>query len=123
MGGTCTPLYRAAATAADQIAAVAYAISQHTYALISATDAGDCGEWNEMSETARNVYCLAAKAAIAAMPFSADLDLATVRQWLDQIATIDINDIVADGGVTAGMVVQQEARFMASKLTQIGGSR
>lgn len=39
-----------------------------------------------------------------------------VAEWLAKIAEIDLEEIVADGGVTAGMVVQQEARFMARKL-------
>lgn len=41
--------------------------------------------------------------------------LQSTERWLNQIAEIDINDIVADGGVTAGMVVQQEARLFASR--------
>lgn len=44
---------------------VARAISEYTYALIN--DAGDCGEWEDMSETARKVYMKAARAARAAM--------------------------------------------------------
>lgn len=43
-------------------------------------------------------------------------DTALVREWLMKIQTLDLDEIVADGGVTAGMVVQQEARLMAAKL-------
>lgn len=31
-------------------------------------------------------------------------------EWLSKVAQLDLEDIAADGGITAGMVVQQEAR-------------
>ena len=37
-------------------------------------------------------------------------DVERVIRWLEQIADIDLSEITADGGVTSGMVVQQEAR-------------
>lgn len=43
-------------------------------------------------------------------------EIAVVREWLSKIADLDLEETVAEGGVTAGMVVQQEARLMASKL-------
>jgi hypothetical protein len=54
------------------VEAVAKAISKYTWALLSQHDAGDCGEWEEMSETARNVYLQASRAAIAAMPAASE---------------------------------------------------
>ena len=46
-------------------------------------------------------------------------DLKIVRDWLLKLPDLDLEDIVADGGVTSGMVVQQEAALMASKLSAI----
>ena len=43
-------------------------------------------------------------------------DIETVRNWLHDIAKLDLEDIVADSGVTSGMVVQQEALGMAARL-------
>jgi hypothetical protein len=37
-------------------------------------------------------------------------------RWLEAIDRCDMGEIVADGGITAGMVVQQEARTQASRL-------
>lgn len=51
----------------DEVVRVAKVISEHTFAIISPNDGSDCGEWEDMSETARNVYLNAARAAIAAM--------------------------------------------------------
>jgi hypothetical protein len=31
-------------------------------------------------------------------------------KWLSDVAEFDLDEIVADGGITAGMVIQQEAR-------------
>ena len=39
-----------------------------------------------------------------------------LAKWLDKIADLDLTEIVADGGITAGMVVQQEAREQARRL-------
>lgn len=36
--------------------------------------------------------------------------LKRVNSWLDGVAECDMDEIVADGGITAGMVVAQEAR-------------
>jgi hypothetical protein len=47
-------------------------------------------------------------------PSAADVE--TVRDWLRDIASLDLEDVVADGGITAGMVVQQQAREMARRL-------
>lgn len=44
-------------------------------------------------------------------------DIANVARWLTEISTIDLAEIVADGGITAGMVIQQEAKNLADKLT------
>jgi Ser/Thr protein kinase RdoA (MazF antagonist) len=41
-----------------------------------------------------------------------------VRDWLFSIAEIDMDEIVADGGITAAMVVQQEAREQARRLAR-----
>lgn len=46
-------------------------------------------------------------------------ELKIVRDWLLKLPDLDLEDIVADGGVTSGMVVQQEAALMASKLSAI----
>lgn len=43
-------------------------------------------------------------------------ELANAARWLLDISELDLADIVADGGITAGMVVQQEARNLADKL-------
>ena len=43
-------------------------------------------------------------------------DLQTVLEWLEALPALDMDDIVADGGVTCAMVVQQEARGMAGRL-------
>lgn len=40
----------------------------------------------------------------------AERDIASVIRWFDNIQAVDWEDIVADGGVTAAMVIQQEAR-------------
>jgi hypothetical protein len=45
-----------------------------------------------------------------------EADIASVRDWLRGLAEVDMDDIVADGGITAGMVVQQTAREMAGRL-------
>lgn len=39
-----------------------------------------------------------------------------LSRWLDNIANCDLTDIVADGGITAGMVVQQEAREQSRRI-------
>jgi hypothetical protein len=40
----------------------------------------------------------------------------TVSDWLAQLPILDMEDVVADGGVTAAMVVQQQAIGMMNKL-------
>jgi hypothetical protein len=45
-------------------------------------------------------------------------DIESVRAWLRGLPMLDLEDIVADGGITAGMVVQQEAVEMASRLAR-----
>lgn len=40
-------------------------------------------------------------------------DLLTVIRWLRSLPTLDMEDTVADGGITAGMVVQHESKLMA----------
>jgi hypothetical protein len=37
-------------------------------------------------------------------------ELFCLSEWLRTVAEADLNEIVADGGITAGMVIQQEAR-------------
>lgn len=44
--------------------------------------------------------------------------LRIVRDWLTDISTLDFDAVVADGGVTAAMVVQQEARGMAQRVAK-----
>jgi 2-phospho-L-lactate guanylyltransferase (CobY/MobA/RfbA family) len=36
--------------------------------------------------------------------------------WLGDVAVIDMDETVADGGITAAMVVQQEAGFQQKRL-------
>ena len=44
-------------------------------------------------------------------------DLRTIKSWLDGLSTNpDLNDVVADGGVTVGMCYQQEAREFAGRI-------
>ena len=38
------------------------------------------------------------------------------HRWLGGISVLDMDELVADGGITAGMVVQQEGRAQASRL-------
>jgi hypothetical protein len=40
--------------------------------------------------------------------------LESVSEWLNSLASSDLNEVVADGGVTAGMVFQQEARTVVA---------
>lgn len=51
----------------EEVERVARAISEHTFAIIDPTDGSDCQEWEEMSETARNTYIKAARAALSAI--------------------------------------------------------
>lgn len=37
-------------------------------------------------------------------------ELLGLPAWLESVAAADLDEIVADGGITAGMVIQQEAR-------------
>ena len=47
-------------------------------------------------------------------------DLHTIKGWLHGLSTHpDLEDVVADGGVTAGMVYQQEAREFAGRIGRI----
>lgn len=47
-------------------------------------------------------------------------DLQTVTAWLSGLSECpDLNDVCADGGVTVGMVYQQEAREMSGRLARI----
>lgn len=47
-------------------------------------------------------------------------DLHTLKEWLHGVSlTPDWNDVVADGGVTVAMVVQQEAGQMASRVGRV----
>lgn len=43
-------------------------------------------------------------------------ELVIVRDWLRELSGLDLEDVVADSGITAGMVVQHEARGMAARL-------
>lgn len=49
--------------------------------------------------------------------------LTNARAWIASLTVIDMNEIVADGGITAGMVVGQEAieqvRRIDKTLTQL----
>lgn len=45
-------------------------------------------------------------------------DISTVRDWLQGLPSLDMEDIAADGGVTVAMVVQQEAHEMAGRLSR-----
>jgi hypothetical protein len=52
--------------------------------------------------------------------WSALSDLHTIKGWLHGLATNpDLNDVVADGGVTVGDCYQQEARDFAGRLDRI----
>lgn len=45
-----------------------------------------------------------------------DSALDFAHHWLNEIAAVDLSEIVADGGITAGMVVQQEAVGLAKRI-------
>ena len=52
--------------------------------------------------------------------YSTLADLHTIKGWLHGLSTHpDLEDVVADGGVTAGMVYQQEAREFAGRIGRI----
>jgi hypothetical protein len=57
-----------------------------------------------------------ADAILARLPTLDAAVVETVAVWLESLPTLDMEDVVADGGVTSGMVVQQEATVMARKL-------
>jgi hypothetical protein len=47
-------------------------------------------------------------------------DIATIDKFLtDLVECDDLNDLAADGGVTVGMVFQQQARWMRTLLARI----
>lgn len=59
-----------------------------------------------------------------------DADLALCIRWAEEVSTLNWDEIVADGGVTAGMVVQQELRTVqlhrlrdAGRQRQLGEDR
>jgi hypothetical protein len=45
----------------------------------------------------------------------AEADLQTIRDWLNSLDGCDFDEIAADGGVTVGMVIQQQAREFAKR--------
>ena len=52
--------------------------------------------------------------------YSTLADLHTIKGWLHGLSTHpDLEDVVADGGVTAGMVYQQEALEFAGRIGRI----
>ena len=57
---------------------------------------------------------------LSAEDWAALADLYTLKGWLHGISmTPDWNDVVADGGVTFSMVIQQEARGMAERVGRV----
>ena len=46
-------------------------------------------------------------------------ELTRIYDWLVKIENCDFNDVVADGGITVGMVVQQEAREQARRALDV----
>lgn len=82
--------------------------------------------WDRARPELKEAWFCCARAAIQAIPAPAtdagqsadglvEAAKSTVR-WLEAIDRCDMGEIVADGGITAGMVVQQEARTQASRL-------
>ena len=49
-----------------------------------------------------------------------EADLNTIRTWLDGLSTCsDLNEVCADGGITVGMVYQQDAREFSGRISRI----
>lgn len=56
----------------------------------------------------------------AKVPYQELSDLHTIKGWLHGLASApDLNDVVADGGITSGMVYQQEATNFAGCVGRI----